>query len=233
MSNWNGADTSITISNTSSDPFGTTPTSGICSISYFGAMINGGSTPANQFSNLIPSGGQLSFTLSQGNLAQGIAGAPGFRGYVIASCGFTEARGLATSVHVPTPITIQTSPPGLQFSLNGGVPMTAPKTLSVFQGTYTLAVAPTQAGTSGTQYVFAGWSDSGAATHSINVGSSTAAYVANFTTQYQLTTSASPPNGGTVSGAGFYTAIGKHQHRTGDPGCELVASAYSPAISQF
>ena len=71
-----------------------------------------------------------------------------------------------------------------------------------------MAVATTQAGTAGTQYVFSAWNDSGAASHSITVGGSPATYTASFQTQYQLTDSASPSAGGTVSPAsgGFYNA---------------------------
>ncbi len=95
VSNINGADTRISILNTSQDPFGTASAAGSCVISYFGD-VSGGNVPAAQTSTSIQPGDQLSFTLSQGNAAQGIAGAPGFRGYVIANCGFPLARGVAT-----------------------------------------------------------------------------------------------------------------------------------------
>jgi uncharacterized protein (TIGR03437 family) len=60
----------------------------------------------------------------------------------------------------------------------------------------------------GMQYVFTGWSDGGAASHSITVGASAAAYTANFKTQYQLTNSPFPAAGGTVTPATgtFYDA---------------------------
>jgi hypothetical protein len=70
-------------------------------------------------------------------------------------------------------------------------------------------VNTTQAGSTGTQYVFTGWSDSGAASHSITVGTSPATYTATFQTQYQLTTAASPSAGGTVTPAsGTYQNAG-------------------------
>ena len=105
-------------------------------------------------------------------------------------------------------ITIQTSPPGLQFSVDSGTLQTAPETLMLSQGSHTIAVAATQAGGAGTQYVFTSWSDGGAISHTITVGSSSAAYTATFQTQYQLTISASPASGGTVTPAsgGFYDA---------------------------
>ncbi len=59
-------------------------------------------------------------------------------------------------------------------------------------------VTPPSAAT-GTQYVFTGWSDGGAASHNIAVGASAATYTASFETQYQLTISASPAAGGTVT----------------------------------
>ncbi|HTX36596.1 MAG TPA: FG-GAP-like repeat-containing protein, partial [Bryobacteraceae bacterium] len=106
-----------------------------------------------------------------------------------------------------TPITIQTSPAGLQFSVDGTAYTTA-QTLNLSQGTHTIAVTSPQAGAAGTQYVFASWSDGGAASHSITVGSSPATYTATFQTQYQLSISASPAGGGTVTPAsgGFYNA---------------------------
>src|SRR5579872_682079 len=98
-------------------------------------------------------------------------------------------------------LTIQTSPPGLQFSVDGGTAQTAPQTLSVAQGAHTIAIVGTQAGATGTQYVFTSWNDGGAASHSVNVTSTAATYTATFKTQYLLTTAASPVAGGTVTPA--------------------------------
>jgi len=104
-------------------------------------------------------------------------------------------------------VTIQTNPAGLQFSIDGGTPQTAPQTLNLSAGTHTIAVATTQPGGAGTQYVFTSWTDGGAASHSITVGATTSTFTANFKTQYQLTTAASPANGGSVSPAtGFFDA---------------------------
>ncbi|HTX39950.1 MAG TPA: FG-GAP-like repeat-containing protein, partial [Bryobacteraceae bacterium] len=114
---------------------------------------------------------------------------------------------ISGTVTATTPITIQTSPAGLQFSVDGTAYTTA-QTLNLSQGTHTIAVTSPQAGAAGTQYVFASWSDGGAASHSITVGSSPATYTATFQTQYQLSISASPAGGGTVTPAsgGFYNA---------------------------
>ncbi|HLJ47454.1 MAG TPA: FG-GAP-like repeat-containing protein, partial [Bryobacteraceae bacterium] len=106
-------------------------------------------------------------------------------------------------------ITIQTSPPGLQFTIDGGAPQTAPQNLNLSAGSHALAVASPQIGAPGTQYVFTNWNDGvGTASRTITVGSTAATYTANFKTQYQLTISASPASGGSVSppSGGFYDA---------------------------
>jgi uncharacterized protein (TIGR03437 family) len=105
-------------------------------------------------------------------------------------------------------ITFQTSPAGLQFSVDGAAPLTAPQTLSLANNVaQTISVVTPQAGAAGTQYAFSSWSDGGAATHSINV-TAAATYTATFQTQYRLTLSASPAAGGTVTPASgtFYTS---------------------------
>ena len=88
---------------------------------------------------------------------------------------------------------------------------TAPQVLNLSQGTHNIAVATTQTGAPGTQYVFTSWSDGGAASHNITVGSSAATYTASFVTQYLLTISVSPPGLGSVtatpsSGNGYYAS---------------------------
>jgi len=114
---------------------------------------------------------------------------------------------ILSSTNLNQTVTIQTSPTALQFSLDGTA-YTAPQTLSLPRGTHTIAVASPQAGTPGSQYVFASWSDGGAASHSIALGSSPLTLTANFQVQYQLNLSASPASGGTVTPAagGFYNA---------------------------
>ncbi|HLJ46478.1 MAG TPA: BACON domain-containing carbohydrate-binding protein [Bryobacteraceae bacterium] len=106
-----------------------------------------------------------------------------------------------------TGITIQTNPPGLLFTIDGGAAQTAPQVLNLSAGTHTMAVATTQQPASGTQELFTSWNDGGAASHSITVTSAPATYLASFKTQYQLTISASPAVGGTVTPAsGFFDA---------------------------
>jgi hypothetical protein len=82
MTNQAGFDTGFSISNTASDPFGTTGQTGSCSLNFYGS-------PA-----ILP--------VSTGNLAPGATfvglasvSAPGFQGYVIATCHFSYAHGFA------------------------------------------------------------------------------------------------------------------------------------------
>jgi Divergent InlB B-repeat domain/Domain of unknown function DUF11/Beta-propeller repeat len=102
------------------------------------------------------------------------------------------------STVVLVPVTVQTVPAGLSFSLDGGALQTAPQTLNLVSGQHALAVQAVQSGSPGTQYVFNGWNDSGAASHPINV-SGGSLFTASFGTQYQLITIAAPSVGGSVS----------------------------------
>jgi hypothetical protein len=134
-----------------------------------------------------------------------------------------------------TGITIQTSPSGLQFTVNGGPVQIAPQTLSLSQGTYTIALAATQAGGAGTQYVFSSWSDGDSANpRTITVGSSAATYVATFTVQYLLTTAVSPAGSGTVTAtptsSGYYNA-GVSVQLTASPNGTYQLSNWSGDLS--
>ncbi len=109
---------------------------------------------------------------------------------------------------LPSSLTIQTVPSGLQFSIDGGAALTAPQTFSFVTGsTHNIAVATPQPGAAGTRYVFTVWSDGGSASHSFIVNSS-GTLTATFQTQYQLTLSAAPEAGGVVtpSSGEFYNS---------------------------
>jgi uncharacterized protein (TIGR03437 family) len=105
-------------------------------------------------------------------------------------------------------VTVQTSPPGLAFSVDG-ISYTTPQSFGfALNSNHTIAVASPQAGASGSQYAFSNWSNNGPASHSITATGTPATYTATFGTQYQLTTSASPTAGGTVTPASgnFYNS---------------------------
>jgi hypothetical protein len=94
--------------------------------------------------------------------------------------------------------TFQTNPSGLPVSVDGGAPMVTPFVLTLSSGSHTITVAPTQAGSKGTRYVFTGWNDGGAASHQIALGSVPTTYTASFATLYLLTTSALPAGAGSI-----------------------------------
>jgi hypothetical protein len=128
------------------------------------------------------------------------------------------------------PITIQTSPAGLSFTVDGTQYTTA-RTFNWVPGDrHTVSTATPQISLN-TRYVFANWSDSGAISHEITVPSSAATYTANFTTQYRLTTTISPTAGGTISlsptsADGFYSS-GASVQLTATPNANYVFSGWA------
>lgn len=94
-----------------------------------------------------------------------------------------------------------TVPAGVQYTFNNQT-YTGTQTISVAPGTYTLSTTSPQATAVGTQAVFVSWSDAGAISHPVTVGSTNVPITGNFKIQYLLTTSANPSNGGTVTQTG-------------------------------
>src|SRR5262249_12022516 len=165
VTNWNGNDTNITISNTSQDPFGTSQAAGTCTISYFGTVGAAGSSPAQQTSGLIQPGTQLSFTLSQGNPGQGIAATPGFHGYVIAGCGFPLARGQAT-------IQASRTPTAALRDTSGGIRLSMYASSTLFNAGGAFASDPSAAqDPSGNTFVVARDSSNAVWSNIFNIGS--------------------------------------------------------------
>jgi hypothetical protein len=105
-------------------------------------------------------------------------------------------------------VTVQTSPAGLQITVDG-VTSTAPQSFNWATGS-SHTIATTSPLGSGTRNVFANWSDGGAISHVVAPTVPTT-FTASFTTQFLLTTAVSPSGGGTVganpsSGDGFYNS---------------------------
>ena len=96
----------------------------------------------------------------------------------------TDLQGLSTTVSqnlLPNKVDVSfaTVPPGFRVSVNGA--LIGQQTVTSWEG-YVLHVGvPTQADGSGHPWVFAGWSDGGAAIHDIATLSSPATYVASLT----------------------------------------------------
>jgi uncharacterized repeat protein (TIGR02543 family) len=124
-----------------------------------------------------------------------------------ASIAMTGPRTVTANFARNINVTITTSPPGLQYTVDG-ITETSPSTITVIPGSVTLTIgAPSpQSGGSGTQYAFSSWSDGGLQTHQITP-TADGTYTANFGTRYYLTTSVDPSAGGTISPAsGWYTS---------------------------
>jgi hypothetical protein len=107
-----------------------------------------------------------------------------------------------------SPITITTSPGSPSFQVDG-VTYTTTQTFSWVVGSQHAIATTSPQGSEETGYVFAGWSDGGAISHTITTPASATTYAAYFTPRYQLTVSASPISGGTISAnptsaGGFY-----------------------------
>jgi hypothetical protein len=97
ITNQIGFDTGIVISNTSSDPLSGNSArqqQGACTLYYYGGTTGGGAAPSAQTTQVIPTGQQMTFTLSGGG-TYGAPGAPGFQGYMFAICDFQFAHGYA------------------------------------------------------------------------------------------------------------------------------------------
>ena len=114
-----------------------------------------------------------------------------------------SSQPLTQVVNPKISVTINTSPTGRSYSVDGGRSTTSTTNTTWAQGgQHTLTTTTPQAGTSGTQYAWASWSDGGAISHTVTApAQSSVTYTANFNTQYQLTTAVSPAGAGTVTPA--------------------------------
>lgn len=83
MTNQAGFDTGFAIANTGADPFGTAGLAGACTLNFY----SGAASPAPVTTASIAQGETYT------NLVSSIA--PGFQGYVIASCNFPLAHGFS------------------------------------------------------------------------------------------------------------------------------------------
>jgi hypothetical protein len=94
VANTAGFDTGIAIANTTQDPFGTTPQTGVVVLNYYGTTTGGGAAPPAQTSQTVPAGSELIFNLSSGG-GFGITATPGFSGYIIAVAKFQYCHAFA------------------------------------------------------------------------------------------------------------------------------------------
>ena len=142
-------------------------------------------------------------------------------------------------------ITITSSSTGSGFVTVNGNAISTPDTFTWNVGaTYTIAANSPVSGGAGTQYIFSGWSDSGAQSHSYTVPSSPATVTASFTTQYYITVSSvygSPTEASQWVTAGnsfsvsvtspYATGAGTHEICT--PTTQSISSVESAATLTF
>jgi hypothetical protein len=106
---------------------------------------------------------------------------------------------------VLVPVTVQASPSSGQITVDG-TNYTGSVTQNWVAGSSHALGAPSpQAVATGTQLVWASWSNgSGTAAQTVTAPSAATTYTASFTTQYLVSTAASPSIGGTLTGSGYY-----------------------------
>jgi hypothetical protein len=91
VSNQNGFDTGLAISNTTKDPFGTALQTGTCTVNFYGKVGNS-SVCLSYPSPSITGGEHFVWSLANGGAVTATAG---FQGYIIAQCNFQYAHGYA------------------------------------------------------------------------------------------------------------------------------------------
>ncbi|OLE16451.1 MAG: hypothetical protein AUG83_02945 [Acidobacteria bacterium 13_1_20CM_4_57_11] len=101
-------------------------------------------------------------------------------------------------------ITMNTAPGGLTFMVDG-INYTAQQSFQWPTGSVHSIVTTSLQGTGGTRYLFAQWSDGGAQSHQVTIIGA-ANYTASFGIQHQLTTTASPTGGGSVTAGGWFNS---------------------------
>jgi hypothetical protein len=114
-----------------------------------------------------------------------------------------------TTIDILSSVTVTTSPGNLSITVDG-TNYTAPQSFNWVVGSmHTLNTTSPQSGPTGSQYVWSSWSQGGAQSQTVTAPSSSTTYTASFTTQYQLTTVASPSADGSVTPtSGQYFASG-------------------------
>jgi hypothetical protein len=127
---------------------------------------------------------------------------------VTVTAGGSTSGAVTFTVNQAPMSSVSTFPVGLQVTVDG-VACTCNGYCDYYwvPGTQHTIAASTQPGTTGTQWLWASWSDGGAASHSVTASASGANYTASFNPQYYFTSSVSPAGTGTIApGNGWYNA---------------------------
>jgi thermitase len=96
-------------------------------------------------------------------------------------------------------ITVTSAPTGLAVTVDSVACAATPCSYQWTPGTPHTLVAATQAGSTGTQYIFGSWTGNAGSPDQVTAPSTATTYTASFTTQYFLTTSANPSAEGSIS----------------------------------
>jgi len=116
---------------------------------------------------------------------------------------------------VPIQVTVQTNPAGRSFTVDGTT-YVGSQTFTWAQGsTHTIGTTSPQSGADGTQYVWSGWSDGGAITHTVAPTGNTT-YTANFTA------SGGPPRQNVALAANGATASASSTHSAAYPAASVI-----------
>jgi hypothetical protein len=125
----------------------------------------------------------------------------------------TDAGGSSVTLHrdlapVTTVFTLRTSPPGLALTL-GGQPVTDGAQITGVVGMVRAVGAPSPQSAPGGPYVFASWSDGGAAVHDLVTPPSATTYTATFVATPGPTPPPPPPEGATALGTRFRNTVAR------------------------
>jgi hypothetical protein len=128
-------------------------------------------------------------------------------------------------------IIVSTVPAGLSFSVDG-TSYTATQTFNWTVGSsHTIATTSPQT-SAGTQSTFSSWSDAGAISHSVTAPASATSYTATFTSSYELTTTANPTAGGSVTPAsGTYYASGTVVNLSATPNSGYSFTSWTGSVA--
>ena len=95
--------------------------------------------------------------------------------------------------------TVTSVPAGRQVVVDGST-YTTPKVFNWLPGTdHTIGVTSPQPGVSGTRYLYQGWSDQGAQSHTVTAPQTAATYTVTFGTQHAVTGAVNPSGAGTLT----------------------------------
>ena len=120
-------------------------------------------------------------------------------------------------------------PPGVPFTLNG-TNYAGPQFVPLAPGQYTLSTTSLQVSATGDQeLVFNSWSDGGAISHTITVGTTPLSIGGSFTTEYQLTATAG--SGGTILPVNGFYSSGTAVNLTATPNPGYVFHNWTGAVA--